>query len=109
MRKSWPAIRRSTSGAPGPRRIGHAVVDTARTRRFDWQTLRFDDGQRMADDTLLPRSSTCRRLPVVFISGSLSNVAADFRRGAVPVPATRPSTTPEAAVARGQRDTGSRR
>jgi len=36
---------------------------TARTRRFDWQTPRFDDGQRAADDTLLPKvplAADCR-------------------------------------------------
>ena len=79
--KVWPTLRaHQRCGAPASRRNGLSLVVTAQRRRFDWQALRFDDEHRTADDALLPRSSICRCLPVAFIAGWLSNMAADLRR-----------------------------
>ena len=54
----------------------------------------------MADDARLPKSSMCRRLPVAFIAGSLSDMT--VRHSAAPVPAKKAIYDTIAAIARSQ-------
>ena len=98
MGKVWPTLRAPALRARHRAETAFRSLLRRKTRRFDWQALRFDDEHRTADDALLPRSSICRCLPVAFIAGWLSNMAADLRRAAVPVPAKRPSTATGAAM-----------